>query len=83
MREQGRVMIEWTGRVMCPFHGVLSAAQEFEAGPAECGCQFVATPARHLWAVRESNPANGVASCSQQIAVGIGNDTLQSCGIPA
>lgn len=35
------VLIDWTGAVLCPFHGAQPGA-EYAAGCAPCGCQWVA-----------------------------------------
>lgn len=78
-----QVVIDLEGRVVCPQHGALDLAQEFEAGLACCGCQFVAVPGGALRAVRGSEPANGVAVFGCQVTNETANSGLQSCGIPA
>lgn len=38
------VLLDWTGQVKCPYHGLLDPAQEYAAGRAVCGCLFVTAP---------------------------------------
>ncbi len=39
-----RVMIDWTGRCLCPVHGRQELEVEYEAGLAPCGCVWEAGP---------------------------------------
>jgi hypothetical protein len=43
-RPASDVVIDWTGRVICPTHGALPATAEYAAGRAVCGCMFVLMP---------------------------------------
>ena len=46
------MLITWEGNLVCPWHGELASTQNYEPGPALCGCEFRAWPGGLLVAVR-------------------------------
>ena len=55
-RPSSDVVIDWTGRVICPAHGALPATAEYAAGRAVCGCVFLLMPGGLLRAEIAQHP---------------------------
>lgn len=67
-RPRTDVTVNYSGRVVCPEHGELSAVAEYEPGRAECGCMFVAVGRTGILR-REVARGNGESQVTGQIVV--------------